>query len=322
MILAIDQGSSKTHALIGDEQGHVLGTGLAEGACHFLVGMEASMKAVRSAAARALRQAGLAEGNITCVSAGMSGANWPDEFELLTQKLRTELGVEKVTVYNDCVPALYAGTQSPNAVILCAGTEFNAAVLKNRKLVWIYNNYTELMDKGGKSLGTRALQGAFRSITHMGPETTLLKRAMEFFEYDDQLALLLDFSRNTLPKPVKDFAVVVDEEAMKCDRVALEVQYEFGKSLSRYAIGAMKRFDMICKPIDIVLNGGLFKARSRVMMDVICAEVHRVSPLARMVEAQYEPVVGAYELALDPKAEEKWRPCIRQDASRYSLERF
>lgn len=322
MILAIDQGSSKTHALVGDTQGHILGTGLAEGACHFLVGMEAAMRAVDAAARNAFQHAGVGREQISIVSAGMSGANWPDEFQLLTEGLEKLFPQARVTVYNDSIPALYAGTQSPDAVILCAGTAFNAAVLKDRKLVWIYNNYTELMDEGGRSLSTRAMEGVFRSVTGMGPETSLKERALTFFGYADILPMLLDFSRNCLKRPVKDFATVVDEEAMKGDQVALNVQYEFGKSLSRYAVAGLKRYGLECKTIDIVLSGGIFKAHSPVMVDAIRTEVHRLTPLARIVDARYEPVLGAYTLALDPESKQEWWPLIQEAAPHFSLERF
>lgn len=322
MILAIDQGSSKTHALVGDESGNILGTGLAAGACHFLVGMEAAMNAAKEAANNALRAAGVSIDRIRSISAGMSGANWPNEFQVLTAELESLFRPARATVYNDCVPALYAGTQNPNAIILCAGTAFNAAVLKARKLVWIYNNYAEIMDEGGKSLGTRAMQGVFRSITDMGPKTTLKQRALDFFGYEEVLPMLLDFSRNCLQKPVKDFAVVVDEEAMLGDEVALTVQYDFGLSLSRYATAAMRRYDMMRESVDVVLSGGIFKARSPVMVDAIRAEVHRVAPGANIVEALYEPVVGAYELALDPEKQAEWWPRIEQAAASFSLVRF
>lgn len=322
MILAIDQGSSKTQALIGDENGAVLGIGLAEGACHFLVGMDKAMKAVRSAADAAMRGAGIGPESIDRISAGMAGANWPQEFEKLTEELEGLFHPAKATVYNDCVPALYAGSQSDNAIILCAGTSFNAAVLKKRKLVWIYNNYTERVDEGGKSLATRAMEGVFRSMTGMGPQTSLRERALAFFEYDDVLSMLLDFSRGCMRKPLKDFAVVVDEEAMCGDEVALNAQYEFGLSVSRYATAALKRYELVNEPTDIVLSGGIFKARSVVMVDAIRTEVHRVAPKARIVEALYEPVVGAYELALNPAEQAEWRPRIEKSAEQFSLVRF
>ena len=322
MILAIDQGGSKTHALVGDEQGHILGTGLAEGACHFLVGMETAMRAANAAACNAMIQAGVSREEITIVSAGMSGANWPEEFRQLTEELEKLFPRARVKVYNDIIPALYAGTQSPDAVILCAGTAFNAAVLKDRKIVWIYNNYTEFIDEGGRSLGTKAMEGVFRSETGMGPETSLKERALEFFGYEEILPMLLDFSRNCLKRPLKDFATAVDEEAMKGDQVALNVQYEFGKSLSRYAVAALKKYEMKSRTVDIVLSGGLFKARSPVLTDVIRTEVHLISPLARIVDARYEPVLGAYDLALDQSRKQEWWPLLQEAARRLFLERI
>lgn len=322
MILAIDQGSSKTQALVGDEHGRIVGTGLGEGACHFLVGMDRAMQAVSVAAANAIREAAITPDRIDRISAGMAGANWPDEFKELTRQLGMLFHLTNISVYNDCVPALYAGSQSPNAVILCAGTSFNAAVLKKRELVWIYNNYTESVDEGGKSLATRAMEGVFRSMTDMGPQTSLKGRALAFFEYEDILPMLLDFSRGFMRKPLKDFAVIVDEEAMSGDGVALQAQYEFGLSVSRYATAALKRFDLISEPADVVLSGGIFKASSSVMVDAIRTEVHRVAPRARIVEAVYEPVVGAYEMALDPAMQEAWWPQIEQTAAQFSLVRF
>lgn len=320
MILAIDQGSSKTQALIGDEQGAIYGTGLAEGACHFMVGLNRSMEAVRAAAERAMEMAHVTKDQIQVVSAGMAGANWPEEFQLLTKGLENLFSPAKVTVYNDSVPALYAGSQSDNAIILCAGTSFNAAVLKDRKLVWIYNNYIELMDDGGKSLAVRAMEGVFRSVTGMGPKTRLMERAMEFFGYQDVLPMLLDFSRNCISKPLKDFAMIVDEEAMQGDSVALAAQYDFGASVSRYATAAIEKYQLT--EADVVLSGGIFKARSPVMVDVIRTEVHRIAPKARIVEAMYEPVVGALELALDQQRQQEWWPRLSREAEAFSLVRL
>ena len=178
------------------------------------------------------------------------------------------------------------------------------------------------MDEGGKSLGTRAMQKVFRSDNCMGPETSMKQRAMDFFGYENETDMLLDFSRNCLSKPIKDFAKIVDEEAMKGDQAALETQYEFGCSLSRYAVGAMKRFEMLNRTIDIVLSGGIFKAQSPVMIDAIRTEIHRASPLARIVEARYEPVTGAYELALNPGEKQRWLPGVQKTAKEFSLERF
>lgn len=322
MILAIDQGSSKTQALIGDEQGSILGIGKAEGACHFLVGIQASMKAVRAAADAALRSAGLKQESIHKVSAGMSGANWPDEFQMLREHLDELFAPAVSTVYNDSVPALYAGTRRPDAIILCAGTSFNSAVLKDGKLLWIYNNYIEKKDEGGKGLAELALRSIFRAQTHIGPPTSLTERALAFFQYDDIQPMLLDFDRLKMARPVKDFSVIVDEEAMKGDTVALNVQYEFGVSVSRYAKAALQRFAMLDRPVDIVVSGGVFKSKSPVMIDAIRTEVHRIAPRATIVDAMYEPVVGAYLLGLDSGSVFERRHRVEKTAIEHSMLRL
>lgn len=322
MIAAIDQGSTKTQVLIGDEHGTVRGVGLAEGACHFHVGMEASMRAVRAAAEVALADAGLDWRDVTGVNAGMSGANWPEEVESLRSELAQVFQIPDVTVYNDCIVALRAGSGRKDAVVLCAGTAFNAAVRKDGEIVLLYNNFVEKEDEGGKGLSQRALQRVFRSLTRMGPETSLAARAMEYFGYRELHPMLLDFDRGTLSTPVKGFAVIVDEEAAKGDPVALDLLYEFGVSLSRYATAALVRFGLLKRDVDVVLTGGIFKARARVLVDAVRTEVHRVAPKAEVVQALYEPVVGAYQLALEASGQPGWAERLQASAERFSLHRI
>ena len=53
-VLGIDQGGTKTHALVGDELGHILGAGCDMGSCHSVNGMEHAMQAVDGAVRMAL----------------------------------------------------------------------------------------------------------------------------------------------------------------------------------------------------------------------------------------------------------------------------
>ncbi|MBQ8954023.1 MAG: hypothetical protein IJ048_07890 [Clostridia bacterium] len=49
-VLGIDQGGTKTHALVSDENGRILGVGRDVGGCHSIDGMEQAMRGVRGAA--------------------------------------------------------------------------------------------------------------------------------------------------------------------------------------------------------------------------------------------------------------------------------
>lgn len=300
-ILAIDQGGTKTALLLGDAFGNISAVGYGEGACHFLVGIPRAMSCIEQAFQQALEASGRIDADIEQVSAGLSGANWQDEVEALEGALNGRFHVKNAKVTNDCVVALYGGTNAGNAVVLCSGSGFNAAVRAEGKLTWVYNNYIEAFDAGGSGIAQRALVAVFRTDTQMGPPTSLTQRALEFFNYPDVLSLLLDYDRGRMRQPVKDFAYCVDEEAMKGDQVALSVQYEFGKSVSRYVIAAMKKYHLYGKPMDVVLSGGAFKAKSQVLVDAVKSAIHKESPLAQVINARYEPVVGAYLMALEAR---------------------
>ena len=126
--LAIDQGGTKTVAIVADDEGHILGKGVGAGACHFFDGMPKAMTTVEAAARLALTQAGLAPRELHTVSAGLAGANWPEEIVALETGLRNMLAVDDVRVYNDCLIALRGGTARTRCAVLCAGTGLNAGL--------------------------------------------------------------------------------------------------------------------------------------------------------------------------------------------------
>lgn len=298
-VLAIDQGGSKTAALVADNQGNILGIGTGFGACHFVVGLEKAMAAIDAAASEALAQAGLVAGDITHISAGLAGANWPDEIEMLEGALRAHFGVSDVAVFNDCVIAMRGGTDNPDAVVLCGGTGLNCAVTTDGGALRVYNNYIDDMDQGGGSLGARALLAVFQSEIGIQPPTMLTKLALKFFEHDKVDTLLLAYQRKQLTKPLKEMAFLLFDAAEQHDPVALDVIHAFGQSLSRYVVAGAKMYGLIGKPFDVVLSGGIFKARLPLLVDVIRAVVHRAAPAANVVNAAYEPVIGAAVMGLE-----------------------
>jgi hypothetical protein len=51
--------------------------------------------------------------------------------------------------------------------------------------------------------------------------------------------------------------------------------------------------------VEIVLSGGVFKAKSPLLREILARDVNREVPHAKFIEARYEPVVGAALLALE-----------------------
>ena len=259
------------------------------------------MAAVSEAAQSALTQAGLSPKKINTISAGMAGANWPEEISALENGLRTLFSADNVRVYNDCLIAMRGGTAASRCAVLCAGTGLNAAAQFTDEPPFVFNNYNEDLDQGAKGLGARALQAVFLSEIGALPPTVLTKIALRLFESDTVDKLLLACQRKQLRKPIQDLSPLLFEAAQKSDPVAQEIISQFGISISRYPVAAIQKQKAQNLEIDIVLSGGIFKNKGTSLVETISAEVHRVAPNARIIEAAYEPVVGALLMALDSK---------------------
>ncbi|HEV2696259.1 MAG TPA: BadF/BadG/BcrA/BcrD ATPase family protein [Verrucomicrobiae bacterium] len=304
--LAIDQGGTKTVAILADAEGRILGKGIGAGACHFFDGMPKAMAAVSEAANVAFAQAGLTQPDLSpkdlqAISAGMAGANWPEEIVALEKGLHSLFPVDNIRVYNDCLIALRGGTAASRCAVLCAGTGLNAAARFNDEPPFVFNNYIEDLDQGAKGLGTRALSAVFFSeIGGLAP-TALTASALQLFGLDNVDDLLLAWSRKRLRQPVQDLSPLVFAAAKKSDAVALEIISQFALSISRYPVAAIQKHQAQNLEVDIVLSGGLFKNRGFSLAETISAQIHRVAPHARIIDAAYEPVVGALLLALDSK---------------------
>lgn len=299
--LGIDQGGTKTIAIVADDEGQILSKGIGEGACHFFDGMPKAIGAVQKAATHALTEAKIATRNITAISAGLAGANWPEEVTALETELRALFPIENIRVYNDCLIAMRGGTAKTYCAVICAGTGLNVAVRFGEDGPFVFNNYIEDLDQGARGLGARALRAIFLSQIGALPSTKLTQIALSLFGLENVDQLILAYQRQQLRKPIQDLSPLLFEAASQSDSVAQNIVREFALSISRYPIGAIQKQKVQNAEMDIVLSGGLFKARGTSWVEIISTEILRVAPKAKIVEAEYEPVVGAALLILDSK---------------------
>jgi len=79
ILLGVDVGGSKTHAVLADEHGRVLGVGLAGGGNWEGVGLDRARAAWAAAIAAALEQAGVTSAEISAGGFGLAGLDWPSD---------------------------------------------------------------------------------------------------------------------------------------------------------------------------------------------------------------------------------------------------
>jgi N-acetylglucosamine kinase-like BadF-type ATPase len=299
-VIGVDQGGSGTRAVVCSTDGRILGSGNGPGACHVFTGMEAAMQATRIAVSAALEQAGISTEKAQIFLGGYTGADWPDEYGLLRNAVEGLNLAERCIIVNDSIVALRGGTGHPYGAILVAGTGANCAVLAPDGREFIYHYYHDDHLQGGSAIGRDALTAIFRARTGRPPQTSLSSRVLAHFDLADVDALMRNLVEGGIPEyRVSEIAPLVFEEAEKGDLAAQKILTRFGEGCAELLVNGLRQLDMVDLAVEIVLSGGVFKARSPLLRETLVKEIAREVPGATLVEAHYEPVVGAALLALE-----------------------
>lgn len=324
-VLGIDQGGTKTAAVVMNREGHILGTGRGPGAYHISDGIGAAMEAVSAAAKAACAQAGLELREIRAVGAGITGMDWPEDYTLLYPALSRVLGVSDIRLFNDALGALYSGVPCDSGAVLCAGTGLNAAVRSPAGEEFVLGFYIEDADQGGSALARRAIQCVFQSAIGLEKPTRLtdlfLKAAGEKTADDLLHRYIVDeaFSRS-----VKDLVPAIVDCGAE-DPVTAGLLERFAADISRYVRAGLERFHMLQTETDVVLSGSVFKGGQNLLTDDVTRDILGFAPRARVVNARFEPVVGTALAALSARPgltdfKTVWNN-LAADAALFGLER-
>ena len=297
-ILGIDQGGSKIHAVIADAAGRILGMGKSYGACHSSSSLEYAMGAILEASDQALNACGITRKEINAVVGGLTGIDWDYEAALLEECIGKSFPVAAVQVVNDSIIAMRAATRSDRCGILCAGSGLNCAV-QNMEECFVYGFYIPDEYQGGWSLGKRAVQAVFDS--HMGllPETTLKKRVLDYFNAETVDKLLFMRVKGQIESnDYLNMPIMIEEEACSGDLVAGNIWKEYGNVIAGFLVARIKKMGIADQDVDIVLSGSIFKCKFQEFQRAVKEEILRNVPNANIIQACYEPVMGAVTMAL------------------------
>lgn len=301
-VLGLDQGGSKTHAVVADMEGNILGIGCGAGACHSVIGLEAATAAIYDASMQAMSAAGVTAEQIDVVGAGLTGVDWPHETQLLRQAVSDTLSIpqEKIVVVNDCLIALRAGTSKPSGCILCAGSGLNCAVRHPDGREYTFGFYIEDACQGGSALGMRTLRAVFDAEAGLCAETALTEKVLRHMACGNVDEMLFKHVTCGLgPDRILRLPPVLEEAALEGDEVAKGILRVYARDIARYVVVGLRRFDMLNLDMEVVLSGSIFKCRAPELIDTVTDVILSNAPNATILESIYEPVIGAMLLALD-----------------------
>lgn len=299
-ILAIDQGGSHTRAAVSDINGNIVGYHSLGGACHSIDGMELSMQMIREASEKAIQDAGLQKSDICLLYSGMTGADFQYEYKLLHNSI-SELNIcSKITVKNDCIIALRGGTLHTFGIIVNAGTGINCAIISPQGDEFIYQYYAQDNLQGGSAFSRRILDIMYEAATFRIPPTKLTDLVLQklgFQNVDD--LLMADTEQKINRKERISIVPLLFDAAFDGDMAANTIITDMAKGFAGLVQGGVRRFGMESTSFEVVISGGIFKAKGNLLIDTFTSEVKKVAPRAKIVNAVYEPIIGAVLLAIE-----------------------
>lgn len=262
LYLGVDGGQSSTTALIGDENGRIIGRGKG-GPCNHAVAAEGRAKlerAVRESLAAACREVGLPEAQLRFEAAcfGMSGG--PADKEAI---LRALVPVDRLLVTTDAEIALSGATEAGQGIIVIAGTGSialgrNEAGERARAGGWGYI----FGDEGcAFDIVRQALRAALRMEEGWGPATGLRQVLLEAAGARDSNDLMHRFYEPDWPRDrVAGLAPLVDQSAGTGDPVALEILNAAAQQLAAL-VGSVRA--QLWRPgdaVEVAYSGGVFRS--------------------------------------------------------------
>ncbi|NWG14891.1 MAG: ATPase, partial [Acidobacteria bacterium] len=195
--LGLDAGASKTHALIADADGHIVGVGLSGPGNWEGVGLDGARAAYAQALEAALADAGIGRAPIAAAGYGLAGYDFPSDDGRLRPVIES-LGVPgPYFLDNDTLIALRAGTSQPYGVVCIAGSGSTKAGRNRHGQVFrSWGVGDEMGDWGGGGDICRAAVGSVaRAFKGIDPPTALTGPLLAHFGVPDVTTLVERIAR-------------------------------------------------------------------------------------------------------------------------------
>ncbi len=297
--LGVDVGSSKTHALIVNDQGQCAGFGKSGGGNHQGVGYDGTLRVLQESFDGALQMSGVDKAHIAGAGFGVAGYDFPSDRESHLREI-AKLGLScPVEIVNDGMNGLLAGATRGMGVNVTAGSSNNARGRnKAGKEGRIVGNGAMFGEYGGGiEIAARALQVVNYAWIKRTPPTTLTRILLDYTGAKDELELVEGFS-NDYWHLAPFLATEVMRVAREGDAAAQEVIRWSGEELGWLAVSVARQIGMENDEVEVIQSGSIFEA-GEIITDPMKDIVPKHCPTAKLKRLEGAPVVGAVILGME-----------------------
>jgi N-acetylglucosamine kinase-like BadF-type ATPase len=297
--LGVDVGGTKSHALIADENGRVLGLGEAGPGNPEMVGYEGLAAVLQHITAEALHGAGVSPAQITGAGFGIAGYDWPADRRPTLEAIRT-LGLDApLEAVNDALLGLLAGSAEGWGVVVEAGTSCNCRGRdRERREGRVTGDSWNMGEGAGASeLVRKAVQAVALAWTRRGDPTALTQAFMNYVGAGDVVDLLEGIVRGRYPVNAT-LAPLVFQVAAGGDAVATNIITWAGRELGNLAVGVIRQLDLQALRFDVILAGSFFNGSS-MLLETVRTTILAEAPGARVIQLAAPPVIGGVLLGME-----------------------
>jgi N-acetylglucosamine kinase-like BadF-type ATPase len=316
--LGADVGSTKTHVVIADGSGRVLGLGESGAGNPDNVGYEGLSHALKIATRLAVQQAAITIDQITGAGFGVSGFDFPSQTAPTLQALDV-LGLDApIEVVNDALIGLVAGATDGWGVAVVAGTGCNCwGWDQDRRQGQVTGGGWQMGEYAGSiELAYRAVQLVAHEWTQRGAATQLTPALIRYLGATDVVDMLYGLTSGRLCIDAAA-APLIFEVAAQGDAVAIDLIRWAGRELGELAKAVIRQLNFEALEFDVVLVGSMFNGGS-LLIDPLRESIAERAPGARLVRLQTLPVVGAVLLGME-QAHWPITPEIRTELQRTAV---
>lgn len=302
--IGVDGGASKTAAIVVDENGKKLGSGLAGGSNHLRVGIEEATRNVERAVNIALVEAGIAIVNVEYAYCGIAGADHPVHRQRVLDSLKIFFPRGNFIVDTDARIALTGAIGFGAGIVIISGTGSvsfgrNAAGSEARAGGW----GPTLGDEGsGYWIAREGLSAIVRAHDGRGFATRMTD--LLCVEYDmcnaDDLPRFV-YAATTQAGDIARYGKLVIEAAQSGDDVARDILARGGSELAECVLAIARRLHMTDTEFPVAYVGGAFHAGD-LLLNPMRLRIQRDAPGATLIPPKVTPVEGAAMMAMQAAA--------------------
>jgi len=298
--LGVDIGHTKSHALITDAEGHVLGFGTGGNGTAEHSNYDRFGRVLHQIVSQAALSAGIREGQVDGAGFGIADYDWPSERAPHRDAIAKWLELQcPLGIANDAVPGLLAGSPRGWGVCVAAGTGVNCRGWDEQRREGRVTGFGLRFGEaaGASELVAEAIKAVALAWYRGGPPTALTSALVQYAGLSNVEELLeeLSLSRRDIGA---EAAPLVFEVAKQGDPVALDLVRWAGRELGKLALAVGRQLDFLDSTFDVVMAGSFFRG-SPLVAETMQETVLARAPGARFYRLSAPPVIGSVLLGME-----------------------